>query len=130
MVCQFFYQAFIGCSPLGAVSYLSKAWGGRVSDVELIRSSGFITPKLHMPGDTILADRGFPVKDDFGSICSAKLEIPPFTKGKTQLGAEEVSGGRSLSSVRIHVERVIGNMKQRYLNYFLFQVIVGQNSHK
>ena len=30
----------IGCTPLGCVSFLSKAWGGRVSDTHLVRKSG------------------------------------------------------------------------------------------
>ena len=40
------------CSPLGVVTFLSKAWGGRASDVEIVRSSGFISPNYHLP-DTI-----------------------------------------------------------------------------
>ena len=38
------------CSPLGVVTFLSKAWGGRASDVEIVRSSGFISPNYHLPG--------------------------------------------------------------------------------
>ena len=104
----------IGCTPLGSVSFMSKAWGGRVSDVELVRQSGFIDPHLHMPGDQILADRGFTLQDDFATICSTELIIPAFTKGKRQLSAMEVETSRSMAAVRIHVERVIGLMKRRF----------------
>lgn len=35
-------------------------------------------------------------------------------KGEKQLSAIEVDGGRRLSCVRIHVEIIIGMMKQKY----------------
>ena len=107
-------KVFIACNPLGSVTFLSKAWGGRVSDNELVRSSGYISLKYHQPGDQILADRGFTLVDDFAGYCSAELIIPSFTKGKQQLSANEVETSRKISSVRIHIERVIGLMKNRY----------------
>ena len=107
-------KVFLGCTPLGSVSFLSAAWGGRVSDVELVRESGFIDPKFHLPGDQILADRGFTLQDDFAAACGAELIIPAFTKGRSQLSAQEVEVSRKISSVRIHVERVIGLLKNRY----------------
>ena len=57
----------IGCSTLGAVTFLSQAWGGRVSDIEIVKRSGFLTAPDHHPGDQILADRGFILKDDSSS---------------------------------------------------------------
>ena len=36
-----------------------------------------------------------------------KLEIPAFTKGKSQLSQLEVDKSQQISNVRIHVERVI-----------------------
>lgn len=44
----------------------------------------------------------------------AKLHIPAFTKGKSQLSALEVEETRSIANVRIHVERVIGCVKQKF----------------
>jgi len=41
-----------------------------------------------------------------------RLEIPAFTKGK-QLSQEEVEQSRQLSRVRIHVERVIGQLRKK-----------------
>lgn len=75
-------KVFISCTPNGVVSFLSSCWGGRVSDVELVRQSGFISTKYHLPGDQILADRGFTLQEEFASACSAELIIPAFTKGK------------------------------------------------
>lgn len=66
-----------------------------------------------LPGDVVLADRGFTVQDSARLYC-AEVRLPPFTKGKKQLSAIEVDGGRRLSRVRIHMERVIGMVKQKY----------------
>lgn len=107
-------KVLIACSPLGAITFISLAWGGRVSDIELVRKSGFICPRRFQPGDQILADRGFPLQDDFAVHCSAELIVPAFTKGKSQLSPEDVETSREKSSVRIHVERVIGTLKRRF----------------
>lgn len=77
------------------------------------RLSGFIDSKYHLPGDQILADRGFTLHDDFAVRCSAELLTAAFTKGKSQLSAQEVETSRKMS-VRIHIERVIRLMNNRY----------------
>ena len=47
-------------------------------------------------------------------MVQAKLHIPAFTKGKTQLIDIEVEETRSIANVRIHVKRVIGLIKQKF----------------
>ena len=44
----------------------------------------------------------------------ATLNIPAFTHGKAQLSALEVEETRKIARVRIHVERVIGSLRQRF----------------
>ena len=107
-------KVFIVCRPLGAVTYVSPAWGGRVSDIQLVKKCGFISSAFHQPGDQLLADRGFTLVADFAAVCGAKLLIPSFTKGKKQLSPKEVETSRMLASVRMHIERVIGLMKNRF----------------
>ena len=101
----------IGITPQGVISYVSKGWGGRVSDKHLTENCGIL--KLLLPGDQVLADRGFNVQDSVGLYC-AEITIPPFTKGKKQLSKLEIDSARQLSRVRIHVERVIGLLRQKY----------------
>ncbi|KAK6168738.1 hypothetical protein SNE40_019923 [Patella caerulea] len=98
----------VGISPTGAIIFLSKCYGGRASDKQITMESGFLDKLL--PGDVVLADRGFTMVEEF-AYRQAKLEFPHFTKGKTQLSAKEVEESRQLSRARIHVERVIGRMK-------------------
>ena len=47
-------------------------------------------------------------------MMQARLHLPSFTKGKNQLTALEVEETRTVANVRIHVERVIGAIRQRY----------------
>ena len=62
------------------------------------------------PGISVMADRGFTIKDILNDI-GVKLNLPPFTDGRKQLPPEEISEGRKVASVCIHVERTIGRMK-------------------
>ena len=101
----------IGITPCGTISFLSQCWGGRVSDRNLTQESGFLN-RIE-PDDIILADRGFTVREDI-AIHGRELEIPTFTKGKKQLSQEEVEMSKQLAHVRIHVERVIGLLKNKY----------------
>ena len=49
--------------------------------------------------------------DEYAHMALAEIKIPPFTKGKKQLEKVEVDWSRELSTVHIHVERVIGVLK-------------------
>lgn len=61
----------------------------------------------------MLADRGFDIADSVGMYC-AQVNIPAFTKGKAQLLAVHVDLTRKIAHVRIHVERVIGLVRNKY----------------
>lgn len=101
----------IGIAPQGAITFISKGWGGRASDKLITEPSGILNNLLS--GDTILADRGFTIGDAVG-IHRAHLEIPSFTRGKPQLSAWEVEKTRKIANVRIHVERVISLLRRKY----------------
>ena len=82
-----------------------------MSDIYLTENCGLLSKML--PGDVILADRGFTIEEVAGMYC-AEVRIPPFTKGKKQLSKLEIDTTRSLSQVRIYVERIIGLVRQKY----------------
>ena len=100
----------IGCTPNGCISFISQLYVGSISDVELTRVSGLLNHLEDKPGVSIMADRGFTIKDMLAEK-GVKLNIPPFMEGHKQLTAPEISEGRKIASVRIHVERAIGRMK-------------------
>lgn len=104
-------KVLLGITPQGTISFVSEPWGGRTSDVYLTENSGLL--KNLTPGDVVMADRGFTISDSVGLYC-AELKIPEFTKGKTQLQKSAIDGTRDLASVRIHVERVIGLLRNKY----------------
>lgn len=101
----------IGIAPQGVVTFISKGWSGRTSDKKITESCGILERLL--PGDYVLADRGFLISESVG-LCCARLVIPAFTRGKTQLSAWDVETTRRLANVRIHVERVIGLVRSKY----------------
>ena len=74
-------------------------------------NSGYL--KHLLPGDVVLADIGFDVADSV-ALYGATLDIPAFTRCCDQLGPSEVEAIRKLANVRIHMERVIGAMRQRF----------------
>ena len=66
-----------------------------------------------MPGDLILADRGFDIEDSVAAFY-AEVKIPDFTRGKKQLAPLEVERTRKIASSRVYIERVIGNVRRKY----------------
>ena len=98
----------VAITPTGAVSFVSKAFGGRTSDKVVTQRSGFLD--LMEREDQILADRGFLISEEVSSR-NASLIMPDFTKGKKQLSAREVERSRKIARVRIHVERAIERIK-------------------
>ena len=73
--------------PQGTVAFVLEAWGGHASDKYITEHCGIL--KKSLPGDVILADRGFDMAESVGTM-QARLHIPAFTKGKSQLSALEV----------------------------------------
>ena len=54
-------KVFIAVAPTGSISFISKAWGGRVSDKVITQKCGFLD--MIEGGDLVLADRGFNIAD-------------------------------------------------------------------
>ena len=68
----------MGVTPQGTIIFISKAFGGRSSDVCVTEDCGILSNLL--PGDVVLADRGFTVEDSINCYM-AELKVPAFTKG-------------------------------------------------
>ena len=98
----------IACTPNGAISFISPVYVGSISDVQLTRCSGFLETLKDKPGISIMAE-GFTIKDMLKEL-NVALNLPPFTEGRSQLPASQAQG-RKIASLRIHVERAIGRVK-------------------
>ena len=101
----------IGITPRGVLSCISKAWGGCTSDKFLTENCDFLNNLV--PGNIVMADRGFDIEESV-ALYYAKVKIPSFTKGKRQLNSLDVEQSRRIAAVRIYVERVIGNVRNKY----------------
>ena len=101
----------VACTPNGAIRYVSPLYVGSISVVELTRSSGFLNKLQDKSGISIMADRGFTIRDILKEL-NIELNIPPFVQGRQQLPHEEIQEGRKIASLWIHVERAIGRIKQ------------------
>ena len=100
-----------GISPQGVITFISNGWGGRASDKYITEHSTILGHLL--PGDIILADRGFNIEQSAAFYC-AKVKVPAFTKGKKQLAGIDVESTRRIAAVRIHAEWVIGLLRNKY----------------
>ncbi|CAN8007222.1 unnamed protein product, partial [Ixodes pacificus] len=101
-------KCLVVIAPSGAITFLSQAWGGRVSDKELTLKCGILNNVEQ--DDVFLVDRGFRCEEMFAAK-GAQIVMPSLTKRRPQLSGEEVTQSRKLSRVRIHVERAIVRLK-------------------
>uniref|UniRef100_A0A1X7SVZ4 DDE Tnp4 domain-containing protein n=1 Tax=Amphimedon queenslandica TaxID=400682 RepID=A0A1X7SVZ4_AMPQE len=104
-------KVLIAVTPTGSICFISKAWGGCVSDKVITQESGFLRKICR--GDKVMADRGFNIEEDL-AVIGAQLLIPPFTRGKSQLSGKEVVTARHIARARVHVEHVIGQLRKKY----------------
>ena len=99
----------IAIAPSGFITFISRAYGGRVTDTQITVDSGFLD--LLEAGDLILADKGFPKIIEQANERGAFVVMPPFKRGDRQFSEFENSEGYKCSRLRIHVERAIARMK-------------------
>jgi hypothetical protein len=92
-------KTMIGCTPRGAVSFISDSFGGSTSDRQIIESSDIIKPESNMflPKDSIMADRGIMVQDLFAPM-DVFVNTPTMLKGKSQLEPKDVVKDRRIAS--------------------------------
>ena len=99
----------IGITAQGSICFISEGWGGRSNDQHITENSNFLRKINH--DDKVMADKGFNISETLRTY-GAQFVIPSFTRGKKQLNLEYVELTRRIANDRIHVERVIGSIKQ------------------
>jgi hypothetical protein len=109
---SFTTKYLVACAPSGEITFVSKGFGGRTTDTELTVRSGFLN--LIEPGDTVMADKGFPSIEARLLEAGGLLVMPPFKRGQKhlQFSNKDDQDCYQVAKVRIHVERVIERMKR------------------
>lgn len=100
----------ISITPNGVINFISGASGGRTSDKEMVEKSGFLS-KLK-PETSVMADRGFKHIAPLLIPKRCKLVRPPSVPENTKLEKSEIKESKRIASLRIHVERVIGRIRE------------------
>lgn len=99
-------KGLVGVAPNGVITYLSSLYPGSISDKKIFNDCD-LKEKL-LPGDQIMADKGFLIKDDLPPGVS--LVIPPFLT-QQQFTPDEVRETYRIATARVHVERANNRMK-------------------
>lgn len=100
----------VGTTPQVTVTLVFRGWCGRSSS-KLTADNCGISDKLS-PGDSTLADRSA-IAESVG-LQGATLKMSAFTNEKPQLAPWSVQETRNIANVRIHVERAIGLIRNKY----------------
>ena len=111
----------IGIATSGAITFISQLYAGSISNREIVIRSGFLD-QAFVDGDTVMADKGFTIQDLLP--LGTTLNIPPFLRQNSQMGAEDAIRTQQIASVRIHVERAINRIK----NYKIWSGVVPLSS--
>ena len=98
----------VAIAPSGFITFVSKCYGGRVSDQFICQDSGFY--KLLEYGDEVMADMGFQIQED-PLYYYCRLSIPPGARIKAQMTKTECSKTKDIANLRIHVGRAINRIK-------------------
>lgn len=106
------YKILAGITPAGCYSFISETFGGRISDKQITLMSGILDNINE--GDFVMADRGFLIRDLLAQK-NAVLSVPVFKKANKQLQPLDACISKDLSALRIHVERLIGSLRQKVL---------------
>ena len=103
-------KVLFGVTPDGYVSFVSKAYGGAISDNSLTMKSGVL--EKCDAGDKIMADKGLPLSNAELQPRGLATVLPPFCQGSAQFTSEEVEETKEIANLRIVVENCI--MRIRY----------------
>ena len=101
-------KVLVGITPSGAISFVSEAYEGSISDRKLVEECGLLQ-KLE-PGDEIMADKGFTIQDLVVPL-GVRLNVPQFLKSNNHMPASDVFTTKKIARLRVHVERAIGHVK-------------------
>ncbi|XP_037582892.1 uncharacterized protein LOC119466448 isoform X1 [Dermacentor silvarum] len=101
------YKVLLGCTPDGYIAFVSRLWGGSVSDTTILESSRLLDELVE--GDAVMVDKGF----TFPYLPpGVTVYRPPFRqRHQKQMPPAAVHETRRIACARVHVERAIARVK-------------------
>ena len=105
-------KELIGTTASGVTAFASELYPGSISDKEIVKRSGLL--EILQPGDEIMADKGFLIKDELASV-GATLVLPKFLQGKKQFNKEEAAHNKKVASLPVHVESCMERIKNWHI---------------
>jgi len=113
------WKALIGIAPNGDVTFVSSLFPGSTSDKMVTLNSSLLEKMF--PGDLIIADKGFLIRDILPHGIS--LNIPPFLD-TPQFTPNQVVQTKVIGRARIHIERAIQRIKcYSIINFIPFTML-------
>lgn len=101
------FKLLVSISPIPHFNFVSNLFSGNISDKELVRKSGFLDKLI--PGDAIMADKGFNIQDLL-ALHETRLLAPPIMR-KAAISSKASTATRRIAKPRVHVERLIRKLK-------------------
>lgn len=102
---------FISLTPDGLINFVSKGYGGRISDEMITSVCGYLEQIPH-PDVHVMADRGFKKIEPLLNGKKCVLVRPASVKSGTKLDKSDVLSSRKIAALRIHVERGISRIRE------------------
>jgi hypothetical protein len=99
----------ISVTPDCFCNFISRGYGGRISDVALTNESNFMA--LLKPGEKVMADRGFKSLEASLDSVGVMLKRPPSVAGGQPMSEDNCKLTKEIASLRVHVERFIGKLR-------------------
>lgn len=108
--CANTFKYLISVTPDGLINFVSTGYGGKISDLEIVRISGYLDNLK--PNMEIMADRGFKHINVLLSNKDCTLLRPPSVSKGQILSKEKTMEAKRIAATRVHVERAIGRLRE------------------
>lgn len=104
------FKYLISCTPKWLITFVSKGYGGRASDLVIVEDCGYLD---YIENDMcVMADRGFKHLTTLLQAKGAKLLKPLSVMANQRSTASEVKFSKQIAALKVHVERVISRLRE------------------
>ena len=107
-------KALVAVASNGSFIFISELFTGSISDRQIVEDSYMLPLLESVPaGKSIMADQGLEILDLLVQY-DLLLNSPPLKGGKKSLSKKEVRKTQQIARLHIHIERAIGQVKERF----------------